>query len=129
MGSGKANSWMRSASPRPAKPSMSPSVSSCTRGANWATRRGVNAFETRRRSRVWSGGSMLSRCVISPALRSPGMPVRLRPASSAAWCTGFLLSRGSARVCRASAYRVTSHASTPLGSRVLWTGSWVRSQA
>ena len=108
---------------------MSRSVNSCTRGANSATRRGVNAFDTSRRSRVWSGGSMFSRCVISSALRSPGMPVLPLACAGSSWCAGFLQSRWSARACRASAYRVTSHASTPLGSVVRCTGACSRSQA
>lgn len=60
--------------PFAAKASIRPSVNSCTRGSNSATRRGVNACETSRRSRVWSGGSMFSRCVINSAPRSPGSP-------------------------------------------------------
>ncbi len=90
---------------------------------------GVNALLTSRRSLVWSGGSMLSRWVISSALRSPGMPVLPLACAGSAWCAGFFDSRGSASACRASAYRVTSHASTPLGSRVHRTGACSRSQA
>ncbi len=72
---------------------------------------------------------MLSRCVIRFALRSPGMPTFPLPCAASLWCAGFLLSRGSASTSRASAYRVTSHASTPLGSTVLCTGACSRSQA
>lgn len=115
--------------PLSTKESMRRSVNSCTRGANSAMRRGVNAFDTRRRSRVWSGGSMFSRCVISSALRSPGMPVRPLACAGPAWCAGFLESRVSARACLASAYRVTSQASTPLGRVVRCTGLCSRSQA
>lgn len=104
-------------------------MSACTRGVNSATLRGVNAFDTRRRSRVWSGGSMFSRCVISSALRSPGIPVLPLACAGSAWCAGFLLSRWSARAWRASAYRVTNQASTPLGSLVRWTGAFSRSHA
>ncbi len=108
---------------------MNRSVNWRTRGSNRATVRGVNAFDTRRRSRVWSGGSMLSRCVIRSASRSPGMPVLPLARASPAWCTGFLLSLPSASASRASAYRVTSHAPTPLGSVVHRTGACSRSQA
>ena len=129
MGSGKANSWIRSAEPRCAKPSINRSVSCCTRGSNSATRRGVNAFDTRRRSRVWSGGSMFSRWVIRSACRSPGMPTRPVRCACSLWCAGFFDSRLSASACRASAYLVTSQASTPLGSLVRCTGACSRSQA
>lgn len=72
---------------------------------------------------------MFSRCVISSALRSPGMPVLPLAWAGPAWCAEFLESRVSASACRASPYRVTSHASTPLGSWVLRTGACSRSQA
>ncbi len=129
MGSGNANSWIRSAEPRAAKESISRSVSCCTLGSNSATRRGVNALETSRRSRVWSGGSMFSRCVIRSALRSPGMPTRPVRWACSLWWAGFLDSRPSASACRASAYRVTSQASTPLGRVVRCTGACSRSHA
>ncbi len=129
MGSGNAKSWMRSAEPSAANRSIRSFVNSCTRGANSANRRGVNALLTSRRNRVWSGGSMFSRCVINSALRSPGIPVLPFACAGSSWCAGFLESRGSASACLASAYRVTSQASTPLGNRVLCTGSCSRSQA
>ena len=46
--------------PPPATASTSPSASSCTGVRIDSTMRGVNAFDTSRRSRVWSGGSMSS---------------------------------------------------------------------
>ncbi len=72
---------------------------------------------------------MLSRCVISSALRSPGMPVFPLACGDSAWLAGFFESRASASACLASAYRVTSHASTPLGREVRCTGRCSRSQA
>lgn len=72
---------------------------------------------------------MFSRCVISSAFRSPGIPVLPLAVADPAWWAGFLESRVSASACRASAYRVTSHASTPLGSVVRCTGLCSRSHA
>ena len=59
-GSGKASASTRSTRPwRSAASSMS-STSPVTRGCSAWMARGVNAFDTSRRSRVWSGGSRSS---------------------------------------------------------------------
>ena len=44
--------------PRPGTRSTSPSISACTRGRSPSTYLGVNALDTSRRTRVWSGCSM-----------------------------------------------------------------------
>ena len=69
IGSGNAKASMRStdSSPpakRPSIASSSDAVISSIRGRSPAIRRAVNALTTRRRSRVWSGGSRLSRCLL-----------------------------------------------------------------
>ena len=77
-----------------------------TAGSKSATRRGVKALATSRRSRVWSGGSRLSRCAAIPERCSPGMPVRpgVQPGKDAA---AFFDSRGSASTDLTSSCRVT----------------------
>jgi hypothetical protein len=60
MGSGNANASTRSTSVRPAISSSSSAVMVAMRGSSRSTRRAVNPAETRRRNRVWSGGSALS---------------------------------------------------------------------
>jgi len=59
-GNGSATSWMRSNSPCSSAASSSPSTIASIRGRRSATVRGVNALDTRRRRRVWSGGSRSS---------------------------------------------------------------------
>ena len=84
-------------SPRAAAISSSrPAAISSARGRS-AARRGVNTFCTRRRSRVWSGGSAWSMCAQTP-VASLG---RDRPPPGQRW-TSFA-SRGSVRTVRTSA--------------------------
>jgi hypothetical protein len=91
------------------------SAISWTRGASASTRRTVNAAVTSLRSRVWSGGFMLSRCVFIAAFRSGGIASMCgRPPA--------LTSAGCASSSRASAYPVTTHAGVPVNSMIFRTG-------
>ena len=88
-----------------------------TRGRSPATRRGVKAFVTSLRSRVWFGGSVLSMCTDRYPVTSSGTQsgdVSL-PAQS-------LCSRASASAARTSAYLVTIQARSPCGSTTGVTG-------
>jgi hypothetical protein len=57
-GKGSAISGSRSTTPAPPTRSTSSSQIRWTRGRSESTNRGVNAFDTNDRTRVWSGGSM-----------------------------------------------------------------------
>lgn len=93
-----------------------------TRGSSSATRRAVNALETSRRSRVWSGGSARSIVRIIDSRSVVGS--RCMSRGSAASRTS-LLSRGSVRAARPSSYRVTSQASSSPWTTARRTGpSW-----
>ena len=59
-GSGKASASTRSTRPWRSAASSISSTSPVMRGRSASTARGVNAFDTSRRSRVWSGGSRSS---------------------------------------------------------------------
>ncbi|MGC0384021.1 hypothetical protein RKD33_004238 [Streptomyces sp. SAI-129] len=59
-GSGSATSVSRSPPPAATSRDTRSSASSCTYGFSRSTVRGVNALDTRRRIRVWSGGSRSS---------------------------------------------------------------------
>nr|BFE29770.1 hypothetical protein GCM10010200_020210 [Actinomadura rugatobispora] len=86
-----------------------------------STRRAVNARATSRRQRVWSGGSANG----LPWLPNP-IAVFIRAASGRAVSR---LNRQSDSTALVSAYRVTSQARSPLGSRTRATGSRSRSSA
>ena len=71
--SGKASVLMRSKPPAPSAAASSRTVTSRIHGSSAAIALGLNAPVTSRRSRVWSGGSMLSRSAAgSPARGSSG---------------------------------------------------------
>lgn len=71
IGSGMAKSCIRSASPCGAILSMSWSTIDATRGRSASIRRGANACDTTRRSRVCSGGSELSMLRFRPSEFGP----------------------------------------------------------
>jgi len=58
LGTGAARSWTMSHPPAGANESMRSRVTARTRSSSSATRRGVNARDTRARSSVWRGASM-----------------------------------------------------------------------
>ncbi len=71
-GSGKASASTRSTDPASAIRSSISSTRRSISGCSAATERGVNAFDTSLRSRVWSGGSWSS--IESPPDRSSRSP-------------------------------------------------------
>ncbi|MEU6749389.1 hypothetical protein ABZ914_24465 [Spirillospora sp. NPDC046719] len=114
MGSGSPNSSTRSAgAPDPIIASRRRPAIRSVPARSVSTRRGVNVRYTKRRSRVWSGGSSLSsvRLVgsagVIPAMRSAGIPARSWSRPKA----------GLLSTVRACSYRVTSQAGSPYPSR------------
>ena len=92
----------------------------CTCGRRASTRLFVNALATRRRSRVWSGGSTAS---MWRANAGPGNPSDTTlPLELSAACMSFDR-RGSLSAAFASSYRTMHHASTPSSSATRWTGA------
>ena len=71
----------------------------CTRGRNPSTRRVENADDTRRRNRVWSGGSTASMC---RANSGPGRPSATTPPPKASAACMSLENRESLSAWRAS---------------------------
>lgn len=82
-GSGSATAVSRSPPPCATKSSTSPVASRWTVGTSCSTVRGVNALETSRRIRVWSGGSRSSSpCPLSVSKGSCAAGGGVRPNSS-----------------------------------------------
>ena len=101
IGKGNANAESRSTGPVWVGIAAISSSAICSiRGTNAATDRGVNAFATRRRSRVWSGGSVLSMCsaMSEPMACTPGWVVSM---IRLIWCTSLRIV-GSASTCLAT---------------------------
>ena len=131
IGSGKAKASSRSTSAGPAaiRSASRPAIASM-RGRRAAMARTVKARLTSLRSRVWSGGSVLSRCRLSSwantdwASGGSGLlaSTRANPSES-------LASRGSTSASRTSSYRVTSQTGMPSGVTARATGSSARSRA
>ena len=111
-GSGKAMSAITSiAWSRATTRSSCSSTSSCTSGRSCSITRGVKAFCTRRRRRVWSGGSLPS----IDGLRSPiGRPITSSMCSRWASKSVATLVRGSRSTRFTSSNPSMSHA--PIGS-------------
>jgi hypothetical protein len=73
IGSGKASASIRSKPAAPSAATSSRTVTSRIHGSSPAMALGVNAPATSRRTRVWSGGSIVSRSAAgSPARGSSG---------------------------------------------------------
>src|ERR671932_1819051 len=131
IGRGKAKASSRSASAGPAaiRSASRPAIASI-RGRRAAMARTVKARLTSLRSRVWSGGSVLSMCRLSSWVKATREPdgsgllssTRANPSAS-------LASRGSASASRTSSYRVTSQTGMPTGVTARATGSSTRSRA
>jgi hypothetical protein len=93
--------------------SSSPAVIAVIRGLSRSTWRAVKALFTSRRSRPWSGGSVLSMCRSIVAMMESGSGCQ--PGQR-------LLSRGSASAARASVYPVIIHTGVPPGMITRVTG-------
>ncbi len=103
MGSGKANASSSSTSSLPAIWSSSSAVISSILGRSCSIRRAVNALVTSLRSRVWSGGSLLSMCALSTSANSPRSAGLVTCLSNTAWnARPSLLTLGSASAALAS---------------------------
>jgi hypothetical protein len=118
-GSGNARSATTSISSFSAAASSSPSTISAMRGRMPSTAFGVNAFDTMRRSRVWSGGSAKSIALVMIPKRSP-KPIDSTSCtmfSHPSWWDWLLDSRASRRTLKQSAWRVTSRPPYTVGTR------------